>query len=164
MAELKGIKKGDKVLLRMFTGAFVETKVVEMADAKKIGFTTKSGVKMVFDKKTGKQVSPEPKAEKFANYIDPYDKGVEAEELKKKEAAAEARAKKAKEKAAEKAKAAKAAEKAAKEEKATAKKSSKKKAPEPVEDEDDEYEEVDDADEYEEAEEDDDDDDEEDED
>lgn len=147
MAELKGIKKGDKVLLRMFTGAFVETKVVEMADAKKIGFTNKSGVKMVFDKKTGKQVSPEPKAEKFANYIDPYDEGVEAEELKKKEAAAEARAKKAKEKAAEKAKAAKAAEKA------------KKKAPEPVEDEDDEYEEVDDADEYEEVEEDDDDDD-----
>ena len=110
MANLKSIKKGDKVMLRMFTGAFVEAKTVEMADAKKIGFTNKAGVKMVFDKETGKQVTPEPKSEKFANYLEAYDADVEAAELAKK-------AKKTKateEKAAAKAKPAKAVKKAAK--------------------------------------------------
>lgn len=129
MANLKSIKKGDKVMLRMFTGAFVEAKVVEMADAKKIGFTNKNGVKMIFDKETGKQITPEPKKPQFANYLEEYDADVEAEELAKK-----------KNKPAKK-----------KEEKPTsekpekpAKKSSKKKA-KPVEEEpedDDEFEEV----------------------
>ena len=84
MADLKSIKKGDKVILRMFTGAFVEAKTVEMADAKKIGFTNKKGIKMVFDKATGKQLQPEPKNERFANYLDEYDEKVEAEALAKK--------------------------------------------------------------------------------
>ena len=84
MADLKSIKKGDKVILRMFTGAIVEAKTVEMADAKKIGFTNKKGIKMVFDKGTGKQVSPEPKSEKFANYITEYDEQIIAEALMKK--------------------------------------------------------------------------------
>ena len=84
MANLKNIKKGDKVMLRMFTGAFVEAKVVEMADAKKIGFTNKNGVKMVFDKETGKQITPEPKKPQFANYLEEYDADVEATELAKK--------------------------------------------------------------------------------
>lgn len=136
MAELKSIKKGDKVMLRMFTGAFVEAKEVEMADAKKIGFTNKKGVKMVFDRKTGKQISPEPKSEKFANFIEVYDAKVEAEELDKKKKAAE----KSSQKRTENAKAAKEAAKASKK--------ASKKAAKPVED-DDEYEEVeDDADDY----------------
>ena len=84
MADLKSIKKGDKVMLRMFTGAFVETKEVEMADKTRIGFTNKKGVKMVFDKATGKQITPEPKSEKFANYLETYDAEVEAKELAKK--------------------------------------------------------------------------------
>ena len=58
MANLKNIKKGDKVILRLFTGAFVGAKVVEKADAKQIGFTNVKGVKMIFDKATGKQISP----------------------------------------------------------------------------------------------------------
>lgn len=86
MANLKSIKKGDKVILRMFTGAFVEAKEVEMADAKKIGFTNKKGIKMVFDKETGKQIAPEPKNPKFANFIDDYDEKVEAEGLAKRAA------------------------------------------------------------------------------
>lgn len=86
MANLKDIKKGDKVILRMFTGAFIEAKVVEMADAKKIGFTNKSGVKMVFDKATGKQIAPEPKNPKYANFIEEYDEEAEAEGLAKKNA------------------------------------------------------------------------------
>lgn len=84
MANLKNIKKGDKVILRMFTGAFVEAKVVEMADAKKIGFTNKKGIKMVFDKATGKQITPEPKKPQFANFIEEYDEEAEKEGLAKK--------------------------------------------------------------------------------
>lgn len=84
MANLKSIKKGDKVILRMFTGAFVEAKEVEMADKTRIGFTNKKGIKMVFDKATGKQITPEPKAEKFANYLENYDPEVEAAEIAKK--------------------------------------------------------------------------------
>jgi len=86
MANLKSIKKGDKVILRMFTGAFVDAKVVEMADAKRIGVTNNSGVKMVFSRETGKQITPEPKQPKFANFIDPYDADVEAAERAKKHA------------------------------------------------------------------------------
>ena len=86
MANLKSIKKGDKVLLRMFTGAFVDAKVVEMADAKRIGFTNNAGVKMVFNRETGKQITPEPKQPKFANFIEPYDADVEAAERAKKRA------------------------------------------------------------------------------
>lgn len=77
-ANLKKLKKGDKVNLFMFTGAFVESKVIEMADAKKIGFTNKKGIKMTFDKETGKQIDPKPKKETYANYIDVYDAKVEA--------------------------------------------------------------------------------------
>lgn len=86
MANLKSIKKGDKVIMRMFTGAFVDVKVVEMADAKKIGFTNKNGVKMVFDKATGKQITPEPKNPKYANFLDEYDEKVEADAVKKRSA------------------------------------------------------------------------------
>ena len=84
MANLKNLKKGDKVILRLFTGAFVEAKVIEMADTKKIGFTNKKGVKMVFDKATGKQIMPAPKKPQFASYIDDYDEKVEKAEAAKK--------------------------------------------------------------------------------
>lgn len=96
MANLKSIKKGDKVLLRMFTGAFVDAKVVEMADAKRIGITNNSGVKMVFNRETGKQMTPEPKQPKFANFIEPYDADVEAAERAKKHAPKAAKPKKQK--------------------------------------------------------------------
>lgn len=133
MANLKGIKKGDKVILRMFTGAFVEAKEVEMADSKRVGFTNKKGIKMVFDKATGKQVQPEPKSEKFANYIEAYDAEVEKAEIEKK-------ANKAKKSAPATAKAEKPA-KAAK--KSTSKKAKEVKPEEPDEDEDFDDEEVD---------------------
>ena len=141
MADLKSIKKGDKVILRMFTGALVEAKTVEMADAKKIGFTNKKGIKMVFDKKTGKQVSPEPKNEKYANYITEYDEQVEAEALMKKNGGKKPAAPKATAKKAEKP----APKKATK---------SKKKAADPEPEDESEYnegefEEVDDGDEEE---------------
>lgn len=140
MANLKNIKKGDKVILRMFTGAFVEAKEVEMADAKRVGFTNKKGIKMVFDKATGKQVQPEPKSEKFANYIEEYDADVEKAEIEKK-------ASKAKKSATATAKAEKPA-KAAK--KSTSKKAKEVEPEEPNEDEiDDEDEDFDDDEEEE---------------
>ena len=84
MANLKNIKKGDKVILRLFTGAFVGAKVVEIADAKKIGFTNSAGVKMTFDKATGKQLTPAPKKPQFASFLDDYDEKIEKEEAAKK--------------------------------------------------------------------------------
>lgn len=84
MANLDTIKKGDKIILRMFTGAFVGAKTVAMADDTKIGIISSGGVKMIFSKATGKQLKPQPKNEKFANYVEAYDADVEATELAKK--------------------------------------------------------------------------------
>lgn len=84
MASLKKIKKGDKVILHLFTGAYVGTRTVEMADETKIGFTNKDGKKMIFDKATGKQKKPEPRKDQYASFITPYDPKVEAEGIAKK--------------------------------------------------------------------------------
>ena len=123
MSNLKNIKKGDKVIMRLFTGAFSGAKVVEKADANFIYFTTGKGLSK-FSKKTGKMLEPAPKNEAYANYIEEYDADVEAAEIAKKENARVARA-----------------EKIAAEKKA-AKTAKKKKRPEPEEvedyDEDDE--------------------------
>ena len=102
MANLKNIKKGDKVIMRLFTGAFSGAKEVEKADKDFIYFTTGKGMSK-FSRKTGKMVEPAPKTEAYANYIEEYDADVAAEEAAKKEKAREERAKKlAKEKAAAK--------------------------------------------------------------
>ena len=119
MANLKNIKKGDKVIMRLFTGAFSGVKEVEKADKDFIYFTTGKGMSK-FSRKTGKMVEPAPKTEAYANYIEEYDADVEAEEVAKKEKARKERAKKlAKEKAA-----------------AKSAKKSKKPEPEEIEDED----------------------------
>lgn len=134
MANLKNIKKGDKVIMRLFTGAFSGVKVVEKADANFIYFTTGKGMSK-FSRKTGKMIDPAPKTEAYANYIEEYDADVEAEEVAKKENARVARAEKLAAKKAEE----KAAKKAAK----------KKKKPEPEEEEELEEEEEQDEDEEE---------------
>lgn len=80
---LKDIKKGDKVIMRLFTGAYCGAKEVEKADANYVYFTTGKGMSK-FSKKTGKMVEPAPKNEKFANYIEEYDeKTVKAEDKKR---------------------------------------------------------------------------------
>ena len=84
MANLKSIKKGDKVILRMFTGAYVEAKEVEKADAKSLSFTNKKGIEMKFDKATGKQISPEPKKPVYANYVEEWTQEAEDEGKAKK--------------------------------------------------------------------------------
>lgn len=82
MANLKNQKKGDKVILRLFTGAFVGAKEIVKADANFIYLETRVGLAK-FSRKTGKQVDPQPKNEKYASYIEEYDEAVEAEGLKK---------------------------------------------------------------------------------
>ena len=93
MANLKSIKKGDMVTLHMFTGALIGGFKVTKADAKTLGFTNKSGVEMVFDKKTGKQIEPTPKSEKFANFVTEYDEDA-IEEAAAKRSSAPRKAKK----------------------------------------------------------------------
>ena len=95
MANLKNIKKGDKVIMRLFTGAFSGVKVVEKDDKDFIYFTTGKGMSK-FSRKTGKMVDPAPKTEAYANYIEEYDEDVEAEETAKKEEARKKRATKPK--------------------------------------------------------------------
>ena len=72
MADLKNIKKGDKVIMRLFTGAFSGVKEVEKVDKTGIYLTTKKGMSK-FDIKSGKMVEPAPKSERYANYIEEYD-------------------------------------------------------------------------------------------
>ena len=128
MANLKNIKKGDKVIMRLFTGAFSGVKEVEKADKDFIYFTTGKGMSK-FSRKTGKMVDPAPKSEAYANYIEEYDPDVEAEEVAKKEEARMKRSENAKK------------EKAA----AKAEKKKKKSEPEPEEIDEDEDEEEEEA-------------------
>ena len=150
---LANVKKGDKVIMRLFTGAFSGVKEVKKADKNFIYFTTGKGMSK-FSRKTGKMLEPAPKNETYANYIEEYDEDIEAEEMAKK---GKARTERAKKKEAEKAAAKKKAVKPEPEEddedeeeeastkkravKKVAKKVAKKKAVKKEED-DEEYEEV----------------------
>lgn len=91
MADLKSIKKGDKVIMRLFTGAFSGVKEVEKVDKTGIYFTTGKGLSK-FSIKTGKMVDPAPKNERFANYIEEYDEKVAKAEEKKKAGKGKAKA------------------------------------------------------------------------
>lgn len=61
------IKKGDTVILHMFTGIPVGVKQVIKADKKTFTIVTGKG-DTVFDKKTGYQLEPECKSDKYRNY------------------------------------------------------------------------------------------------
>lgn len=63
------MKKGDKVILHLFTG--LATKVTEITAVSKTTVTIKNskGEDLVFDKKTMKQIEPAPKKPCYANYI-----------------------------------------------------------------------------------------------
>lgn len=65
---LANLKKGDTVILHMFTGIAVGVKEVLAADKTTVTLETRVG-KAKFSKKTGKQVEPQAKSERFANYI-----------------------------------------------------------------------------------------------
>lgn len=63
------LKKGDKVILKGFTG--IKLGVFEIASATKKTVTVikKNGDEMIFDRKTGRQVNVEEGKEKYANSI-----------------------------------------------------------------------------------------------
>lgn len=65
---LKTLKKGATVILCAFTGMKLGVKEVIAVDKTTITIETANGG-AVFDRKTGKQIDPEPKTERFANYL-----------------------------------------------------------------------------------------------
>lgn len=66
---LTNLKKGDKVILHLFTGIAVNCTEIVSCDNKSITIAKKDGTKAKFSRKTGKQTDPEAKNARFANYI-----------------------------------------------------------------------------------------------
>lgn len=62
------LKKGDTVILHMFTGIAVGVKEVVATDKNTVTLETRVG-RAKFSRKTGKQVEPKAKQDRFANYI-----------------------------------------------------------------------------------------------
>lgn len=159
---LANLKKGDTVILHMFTGIAVGVKEVLAADKNTVTLETRIG-KAKFSRKTGKQVEPKAKQDRFANYITEDDGSYKPSggQAKSKKKAKKVEDKKAKVKAKAKAEEVEDDEDDEDEEdepprpakKSKAKKASKKPVkkakPEPEEDED---EDEDDDEEYEEEE------------
>lgn len=151
------LKKGDKVILKGFTGVKLGVFEVESATKKTVTVLKRNGDEMVFDRKTGRQVNVEEGKERYANsimeddgsYVAPSTRGA----TKKK--AAKSSAKKAKPEPEEE-EDNEEEEEPPKSKKTSKKKAAKKAAPvEPEDDEDfDEDFEEDDEDEYEEEDED----------
>lgn len=137
------VKKGNTVILCAFTGMKIGVKDVTAADKNTVTIATDKG-ELVFDRKTAKQIEPEPKAARFANFIIEDDGSYVPPVRKKKEKPAK-KAKSASEEAEEAAEEVEEAPAPKKAKKTTPKKSPKKQ-PEPVEDDDDEDDDFDDDD------------------
>lgn len=137
---LATVKKGDTVILCMFTGVQVAVKEVTAATKTSISVETWRG-ELKFSRKTGKQILPEPKDPRFSNFIIEDDGSF----VSLSERRAKAKAKHEQEAAAGTKKPAKlteeekiAPEKPSRKVKKVTKKAVKKAAPEPEEDFDDE--------------------------
>lgn len=63
------LKKGDKVILKGFTGIKLGVFEIAAATKKTVTVTKKNGDEMIFDRKTGRQVNVEEGKEKYANSI-----------------------------------------------------------------------------------------------
>lgn len=63
------LKKGEKVILKGFTGIKLGVFTVESTTKKTITILKKNGDEMVFDRKTGRQVNVEEGKERYANSI-----------------------------------------------------------------------------------------------
>lgn len=96
-------KKGETVILHMFTGIAVGVKEILKSDKKTITIETRSG-EAVFDRKTGFQIEPPAKAERYRNYVTEDDGTFEEEKKSKKKAAAKKSSKKTTKKSAKKSK------------------------------------------------------------
>ena len=86
------MKKGDKVIVKGFTGIKLGVFPVESTTKKTITVLKKNGDEMIFDRKTGKQVNVEEGKEKYANsimeddgsYVAPSTKGAAKKKAAKK--------------------------------------------------------------------------------
>lgn len=63
------LKKGDKVILKGFTGIKLGVFEIQSTTKKTITIEKKNGDELVFDRKTGKQINVEEGKEKYANSI-----------------------------------------------------------------------------------------------
>ena len=63
------LKKGDKVILKGFTGIKLGVFEIASATKKTVTIVKKNGDEMIFDRKTGRQVNVEEGKEKYANSI-----------------------------------------------------------------------------------------------
>ena len=63
------VKKGDKVIVKGFTGIKLGVFEVESVTKKTLTVLKKNGDEMVIDKKTGKQINVEEGKEKYANSV-----------------------------------------------------------------------------------------------
>lgn len=88
------IKKGDKVILKGFTGIKLGVFEVVAATKKTVTINKRNGDEMVFDKTTGKQINVEEGKEKYANsimeddgsYVAPATRGASKKKAAKKPA------------------------------------------------------------------------------
>ena len=63
------VKKGDKVILKGFTGIKLGVFEVQSVTKKTLTIVKKNGDELIFDKKTGKQVNVVEGKEKYANSV-----------------------------------------------------------------------------------------------
>jgi len=63
------LKKGDKVILKGFTGIKLGVFEITSATKKTVTVAKKNGDELVFDRKTGRQINVEEGKEKYANSI-----------------------------------------------------------------------------------------------
>lgn len=91
------LKKGDKVILKGFTGIKLGVFEISAATKKTVTVTKKNGDEMIFDRKTGRQVNVEEGKEKYANsiieddgsFVAPATRGASRKKVAKKVAKAE---------------------------------------------------------------------------
>ena len=91
------LKKGDKVILKGFTGIKLGVFEIAAATKKTVTIVKKNGDEMIFDRKTGRQVNVEEGKEKYANsiieddgsFVAPATRGASRKKADKKAAKAE---------------------------------------------------------------------------
>ena len=95
---LKNLKKGDKVIMKAFTGMALGVFTIAKATDKNITIQKSSGELRVFSRKTGKQLNVEEGKERYANsiveddgsYVNPLEKVNKAKKKKSKKASKKA--------------------------------------------------------------------------
>lgn len=89
---LKNLKKGDKVIMKAFTGMALGVFTIAKATDKNITIQKSNGELRVFSRKTGKQLNVEEGKERYANsiveddgsYVNPLEKANKAKKKSKK--------------------------------------------------------------------------------